>query len=57
MENTFRLVSNKSYVMVHHAVNTLSENGIKHLPFIILLVNFFFGVHKLQFLNYDLTRN
>lgn len=57
MENTFRLVSNKAYVMVHHAVNTLSENGIKHLPFIILLVNFFFGVHKLQFLNYDLTRN
>ena len=32
MEIIFRLMSNKSsYIMIHHAVNTLSENGTKHL--------------------------
>ena len=33
MEIIFRLMTNKSsYIMIHHAVNTLSENGTKHLP-------------------------
>ena len=44
MEIIFRLVSNKSpSITVQHAVNTLSENGIKHFLTIILLVIFFFG--------------